>query len=265
MENLGKDIQMRTETDRMVSTLWIILPVVVLALFLATILVTIIAFTSAVYELPGGFSNVTLRPAAGVLAGLLALGGALWVASVVVSIVFIYLTYVLIKRRNKHFARQQRFYEDLVAVLKEMAARRGVNIDVSLGNMDRTVRDMKMDEGEKSAVLWAILTIIPVIEIVASLYILYFLTKDYFKHERREDALLEDVARSLTAMNISFDNRRTDAVPERSYLLYIILTIVTVGLFGIYWWYALIKDPNIHFKSQVIFEDTLLNILSTAT
>jgi len=263
IENLRNDVRMRDETDRQVSTLWIILPFAVLGLLVATFLISIITFLATFSELPTPrITNVIFPGNVGPLDGLAALGGTLWIASIVVSIIFIYLTYILIKRRNRHFARQHRFYEDLAMVLKEIAARRGANVDAPLSSMDRTLRDMKMEEGQKSAALWAILTIIPFIDIIASLYVLYFLTKDFFKHERREDSLLEDVSRSIASLNLGFDPRRTEAVPERNYVLYVILTILTLGIFGIYWWYTLIKDPNVHFKNHIAFENKLLSALS---
>ena len=44
---------------------------------------------------------------------------------------------------------------------------------------------------------------------------------------------------------------------ERSVVLYALLTLVTFGLFGFYWLYALIDDPNKHFEEHVATEETL--------
>ncbi len=47
-------------------------------------------------------------------------------------------------------------------------------------------------------------------------------------------------------------------VKERSFLLYIIITII-ISLFAIYWAYVLIKDLNEHFKNEWEFEDALVS------
>jgi len=48
---------------------------------------------------------------------------------------------------------------------------------------------------------------------------------------------------------------------ERSMMLYAVLTVITFGLFGIYWLYVLIDDPNKHFVRQEAVEDALKKAL----
>jgi hypothetical protein len=50
-------------------------------------------------------------------------------------------------------------------------------------------------------------------------------------------------------------------VPQRSVTLYVIVTIISGGIFGIYWLYALIEDPNKHFIQHVSLEDSLMEKL----
>jgi hypothetical protein len=38
-----------------------------------------------------------------------------------------------------------------------------------------------------------------------------------------------------------------------------VLTVITFGVFGIYWLYTLIDDPNKHFERQHVVEDALAN------
>ncbi len=125
------------------------------------------------------------------------------------------------------------------------------------------MREVKAEETEKGAMLWAILSafVFP-----ALWYVWYFLTKDFYKHERREDGFWEDMSRILDKSGIKFVvPRRVEPVPERNFVLYLILTIMTVGLFGIYWLYILLKDPNQHFMYHGQIEDQLLSTLETVT
>jgi hypothetical protein len=88
--------------------------------------------------------------------------------------------------------------------------------------------------------------------------------RDFYKHERREDGFWEDISKVLDKCGIKFSvPRRMEPLPDRSFALYLILTILTMGLFGIYWLYVLLKDPNLHFRYHMQVEDQLLSALET--
>jgi len=90
--------------------------------------------------------------------------------------------------------------------------------------------------------------------------------KDFYRHERREDGFWEDLGRTMNKLGINFSvPRRTEAMPDRSSVLYLILTIITAGLFGIYWVYVLLKDPIEHFKYHIQAESQLLSALESVT
>jgi len=120
---------------------------------------------------------------------------------------------------------------------------------------------MRADEGEQSGVLWVILTLVfqPVL-----LYVAYFLGRDFYRHERREDGVWEDITRAMDTLGIPVSVRRDRPMPERSFVLYFVLSIVTLGLFTIYWLYTLIEDPNLHFRNHIRIEDDVLAALSGA-
>jgi predicted permease len=173
----------------------------------------------------------------------------------------IILTYKLIKRRNTHFKRQSFLFEDIVAAMRAIAEKKGIDVNVELSSCERTVREAKAEETEKGAVLWAILS---AIIFLAQWYVYYFLMKDFYKHERREDGFWEDLRRTLDKCGVTFSApRRMEATPDRSFVLYLILTIITLGLFGIYWIYVLLKDPNQHFRYHMQIEDQLLSTLES--
>jgi hypothetical protein len=182
----------------------------------------------------------------------------LFLLSFIASII---LTYKLIKRRNTHFKRQNFLTEDIIAAVRAIAKKKGINIDVELSSCERTIREAKVEETEKGAMLWAILS---AIIFLAQWYVYYFLMKDFYKHERREDGFWEDLRRTLDKCGVTFSiPQRMEATPDRSFVLYLILTIITLGLFGIYWIYVLLKDPNQHFKYHMQIEDQLLSTLES--
>jgi hypothetical protein len=48
---------------------------------------------------------------------------------------------------------------------------------------------------------------------------------------------------------------------ERSIILYALYIAVTFGVFGAYWLYTLIDDPNRHFKEQAAVEEAMFDVL----
>jgi len=162
-----------------------------------------------------------------------------------------------------HFRRQVFLFEDIVAAVKAIAKRKSVDVDVELSSCERTIREVKAEENEKGAVLWAILS---AIIFLAAWYVYYFLMKDFYKHERREDNFWEDISRTLNKCGVTFSRpRRIQTIPERSFVLYLILNLITLGLFGVYWIYVLLKDPNQHFSYHTQIEDQLLSSLESVT
>ena len=49
--------------------------------------------------------------------------------------------------------------------------------------------------------------------------------------------------------------------PDRNTIMYFVLTVLTLGLFEIYWLYTLINDPNEHFREHRIIEAKILEAL----
>jgi len=245
LENLRKDIRMRTETDRVVSTGWLVI------IFIPSILGMI--FVLSIFMAPMGMIG---------LAALAAMAFLLWIPSIIGLIFLVILLYKLIKRRNTHFRRQSLLFEDIVNAVRDLAGRKGVDVELHLNSCERVIREAKAEETEKNAVLWVILSLITGIAI---LYVYYFLMKDFYRHERREDFFWEDIGKALNTCGITTPlPRRMAPLPDRSFALYLILSIITLGIFGIYWLYTLIKDPNEHFKYHTLVEDELLKQLEAA-
>jgi hypothetical protein len=271
LENLRQDVRERTESDKVVPIFWILLPLVGVGVAIVTGIIAFvfaIATTSAftfdpqigIVPVPGFVPPGSFPPFLPGIFAIIAIGAF---GGLISTLLYVYLFYILINRRNKHFARQSRFGEDLINYLKGVSARKKtVDVQTGVSALERTARDAKYEEVEKSAGLWAILTIIPMVNVFAILYILYFLGTDYRRHEIRENGFVEDTNKVLEKLGIGgISERRLEPIPDRSFVLYLVLTVVTGGLFGIYWLYTLITDPNNHFKHHVKWEDNLVTNL----
>lgn len=174
--------------------------------------------------------------------------------AVISAILWIYVLYKWIDRRNNHFKRVELFYEDFIDFLEEKGSEKAAK------NARRTLRELKSEMDEKSAILWVILSIIftPII-----FYVYHFLTRDFYKHEQKENFLIEDIEEAVQASGGDFKFEDYDAVEDRNTILYIVLTIITLGIFGLYWIYTITKDPNKHFKQSSLTEKALLDSLET--
>lgn len=188
--------------------------------------------------------------------GVAAIAGSVFLLLYGASIaVGIYVLYKFIARRNDHFKRTHKLYDAIVNLLKEKEGK-----SAEIVEMESIVYDMRNEETEKNAVLWVILTVLVGI---VWFYVAHFLNKDFRKHELRERrliGLINDVLRRHGAPGII---RFDEIIPDRSTILYLVLTVITLGLFALYWIYTLTKDPNEHFKQHKIIESQLLSYLES--
>lgn len=134
--------------------------------------------------------------------------------------VFFPMFYRLIDSRNRHFRREA----DLEKKICEFMRKQGK----PLPQTGSPPQDM-------NAKTWAasIILVIPVF------LIMYLLSKDLLIHEKHQDEFL------------------ATAFPERMFMpqtirikRYVLVTIVTLGVGGIYWLYKIINNYNAHFKAQ---------------
>jgi len=191
---------------------------------------------------PGHFA--LLGAAALAVLGTLLVGEAL----------YLYYLYLLIRRRNEHFERSHRFFLALVRLLREA------------GYEDVSALELKVEElrrEPKNPVLWVILSLVPVLGLLAVLYVYHSLNRDFHEHSVVERSLVEGVARALgmSPYEPPFEVEELEPVPRRSTGLYLLLTLLTLGVFSAYWWYTLVRDPNGHFRAHERFERRLIRAI----
>jgi uncharacterized membrane protein len=236
----------------LVPLLPIIVGIVATVLFLAFVL-------SSFGTVPRGapVTNSTAVRLVGAFFGALII---YYISYFLVLILVAVMIFKLVSRRNTHFNRQILLQEDLVNMARELAAKRGVDVSILLNNMDRNVKEARLDETEKNATLYAI------VGGIVWIYAAYFLMKDFFKHERREDLFINDMLRTFNALGVSINfPYRNPPIPDRSFALYFVLTLITGSIFGVYWVYVLVTDPNNHFRQQMLMEDTIMAQLSSTS
>ena len=186
---------------------------------------------------------------------------------VTLGIYAIYAHYKLIQREQEHFARMARFNDDLFKLADEQAEESGQAANFSadledLRGMNEQYQRLQAGK-ERSPALWTIVSIITLG--IAYFYVYYFLHKDLVDHQRAEAEYIEKASILLNKLGIGKHPVTVEQiVGDRSYALYLLLTIFTLGIFGIYWNYTFFKDGNDHFREHGRFEDQLMSIIRTA-
>lgn len=159
------------------------------------------------------------------------------------------MIYYLIKRRNAHFLRQQKL-EELILDKINSPRRKKTKTDSS--------KQKKLLLSRNSLGL-TLLTIL----IVPAFYVFYFLKNDLQKHEEHEHDFLSEVITLTKEAEVPFNIQSFVPSPRISMKKYIVLSVVTCGLAGVYWLYNIFNDYNSHFKMQWLIEDELLSFLTT--
>lgn len=206
---------------------------------------------------------------------------ALWAILMIItfSIASIYVIYALIKRRDEHFSRQHGLQDALIGYFTEMSKTSGRDLSHAIGTMAQANQDCKMHEEEKGPVLWTILSLITGI---ASLYVMYFLTEDAGKHDKRQKSFVEGLNSGFQQLGFSISPPRV-ILPERPFVVFFIVGIAlwigaiigSIFLFPlgllffavplvwmIYWLYVIFSDFNNHFRAQWAWEDETLRVMS---
>jgi len=179
----------------------------------------------------------------------------------------IYAHYKLIQREQDHFSRIVRFNGDLYKLVGEQVEETGRANEVQaqleeLRGMEEDFQRLQAGK-ERSPALWTIVSLLTFG--LAYFYVYYFLHKDLIEHQRAEAEFIERASVLLNRLGIGKHPVTVEQiVGERSYPLYLLLSLVTFGLFGIYWNYTFFKDGNDHFREQQRFEDQLMGLIRGA-
>lgn len=140
------------------------------------------------------------------------------------------MLYLLIERRNKHFRRQKELESLILPVLKN----RGVNLEIE-----------EDDFLERNSLLWTA----SIVQIVPIFFAAYFLSKDLLLHEKKQMALFRKIFPE-------------EAIIEQKINLKfcIKITLATLGVGIIYWFYKIFNAYNNHFKEQWRVEDKMVEL-----
>ena len=158
---------------------------------------------------------------------------SMWFLASIVTfgLAFFPMFYRSIERRNQHFRRQEKTEKQIEALLKKRGEKAQIN-----GSLP----------SERSAALWAA-SIILVVPAFAAMYVL---SRDLVVHEKHQQEFLKKV--------LPEEPYRPQSVPVTVYLL---ITVATLGVGGVYWLYKVLNIYNNHFKEHRMIDEAVSRLM----
>jgi hypothetical protein len=248
-------VSWRATTDRRMGNGWMLIPLLPIVL----VIVLVAAFAGTIMPIIPNLRDLRESAASSSLAAELVGFYALAIVSFYVVLFLSSLAlYYLIDRRNSHFKRQRLLFRTLVKYVE--AGAKPVHSRTS--RLTELCEDSTFYEQERSSGIWAILNLF--VTPIVSLVVAFNLTQDLCRHDLRQINFQENLITALTSIEVAPLSHVSPKPLKRDAMLFLLLTIMTAGLFWIYWFYALLKDYNEHFASQALFEDRVLAALKPA-
>ena len=254
-------VTMRERTD-------VRLPPMMVAFIVLSYIAVLLYYASTLY---GSYDTVPL-PQLFTLAALFTIGAGLLIA----------IFYLLINRDSNHSAREANLRTAMIRYAESMNVVCGADLINGIQRMKETDEMIRSNEKSGKGGLHLMLILVPIAvgltimvltgdtdrftDIVcwsygASLALAVLMTPSIITFPRRHEAaalgFFDAWCGIAPSLGLS-DEKMKVTIGCRSFWASLILTVATVGIFALFWLYALFDDMNRHFDEQWYFEDTLL-------
>jgi len=158
---------------------------------------------------------------------------SMWFLSAIVTfgLAFFPMFYRLVEDRNSHFNHEAQMEKQVAEQLK----RRG-----------KQPPPLSPIQHNRNTAAWAA----SIILVIPAFVITYLLSKDLAVHEHNQDAFLASAFSERVFM--------TQTIPIRTYVL---ITVCTLGVGGIYWLYKVVNLYNAHYKAQAQVEKEIARMM----
>ncbi len=171
-----------------------------------------------------------------------------------------YVLYQLVRRMRDHNERRVEFFDAALALAWEEAGRRGLQPELT-PSFQRAGAHMnvlrRMTESFREPVIWVVLAVVArgIVELIAFI----LLDQDLVKHDRSEVGVEYELALIFWRLGQPLpapDQARMKG--QNNYVGRIVATIVTFGIYLLWWYYDQMNGPNLHFRTNWAQEDALV-------
>jgi len=269
-------VEMRTKTDTEIPIVRLLLP---LASYLLWAVFAVAWWSTGASGIVGnGISASILINPTPLVAGL-------GVVALAASTASSYVVFTLVNRGNEHSSRTRALLLSALASLEAQAGRSGQQALLPLNSAEEGLYNLVRGERERSAVLWALLSLIPFVGWAFLAVAQWRLSRDLAKHSRLEGLVVEDIDRTLrtvgtqgipvkyapirshdilgiTIVIVSIIELLTSVV--LGYVGSLVLIYLTIGAFSLFWIDLSIMAPTDHFHYHSQLEADMLRALPEA-
>jgi hypothetical protein len=172
-----------------------------------------------------------------------------------------YVTYQIVRRSRDHNRRRLELLDAATAAAWDRAQASGKAEELrpqfeSMGTHLGVLRQMTTNF--RDPIVWTVLRLLgTIVDII--LFIL--LDGDLVKHDSAERAAESELAGIYSALGADLAVARGEPHQANNYVARVIVTIVTVGIYFLWWTYNIMDDLNRHFEENWAWEDSLRHAL----
>src|SRR5207245_4510216 len=169
-----------------------------------------------------------------------------------------YLVFRVVDRQNKHALRMRETFSQSLRRIESETRPGQLHVLLPFNSAEQDFSALLQNTHERSAILWAMLVLIPYLGWLFLIIALYHLSEESNVHERKERLLLEDLDRVLGATGSQRIPLEPHYLPSRDSTAFLLARLFTLRLGTVFWLYEMISSPNRHFGYHSDFEPNLL-------
>jgi hypothetical protein len=187
--------------------------------------------------------------------------GVLGSLGLISSIGFSYVIFRVTDTQNNHSGREQALLSEAIGLSRSRAPKDDMRIILPLNSAEQDLLQVEAKSRERSGFLWALLTTLPYLGWIFLIVVLALLTEESTGHLRTEQPLLEDLDRTVKGLGSPGLSLSAQRQTPRNAGLFAIVSILTLGVFTLFWTFLLVQDQEDHFSYHAAFEKSLLQSL----
>jgi uncharacterized protein DUF4234 len=171
----------------------------------------------------------------------------------------IYVVYQLVRRSRDHNARRLEMLDAATALAWQQSEARGISNELQ-PNFNRIAAELAVLRRQttqfRDPVVWMLLSIIASGIVQVILFIL--LDGDLVDHDRAEGAIEHELSVIYGRLGAAVPAPDPSRMKERyNYAGRVVATILTCGIYGLWWEYNIMNDANEHYDHNWLWEDAL--------
>lgn len=191
-----------------------------------------------------------------------------------------YLIYAIVDRSNRHYSQTQQLFWNALKTLESKPS--DSNAMISFRSAEESTARLASAENQRSAVLWALLSMTPLAGWIFIVAILWLLSRSLAKHSQLEGHVIEDLDRSLRASGLQGITGGVTMILGRNafgaivilatlaelvsaliigYAGCLAVIFITLGSLSLLWLDFSISDPFQHFQNQFRIDTDIVRIL----